>query len=180
MSADNDEDYTHLLVMDLQRRPNYPTVQCVSITNSGIRSVHKGRIKLSRNFRLRPLHLPIYGDERHMYNVIAKCHKFCTSEDRNRATSALNDFVTNALKTHMTLDAIVAAIVEVFPCRVLRNKDFSSQNAPLTKYATKSARFKDLSVMSSSETDQFATTDHNDHDDEPFKELHKTFPQKRG
>ncbi len=175
---ESDADYTHLLVLDLERRPNFPHVQCVSIANSGILTVHKGRLKLSRNFRLRALHLPIYGEETHMYNVIAKCHKNCNSNDRNRATAALNDFVTTGLRTRMTLDAVMASVVEMFPCRVLNNKDFTNHNAPLTKYGASSARFKPLSAISSSETDP-AATDNHDHDND-FEALRKAFPSKKG
>ena len=178
MDRDDDADYTHLLVLDLERRPNFPYVQCVTITNSGIRTVHQGRLKLSRSFRVRPLHLPIYGEETHMYHIIAKCHKNSNANDRNRATAALNDFVTKSLKTHMTLEAAVSSLVEMFPSRVLYNKDYSNQNAPLTKYGASSARFKGLLALSSSETDQLAT-DNNEHDDD-FEALRKAFPPRKG
>ncbi len=177
MSDDHDNLYTHLLLLDLDRRPNYPYVQCVSIENSGIRSVHKGRLKLSRNFRLRAIDLPTYGAERHMYHIVAKCHKDCSTNDRNRACTALNDFVTNALKTHMTIDGVMASIVEIFPSRVLQNKDFQNHNAPLTKYGSSSARFKGLAAISSSETDAMLTTKD---DEEEFQSLKKAFPAKKG
>ncbi len=155
MSEDNEADYDHLLILDLDPRPNYPHVSCVSIENTGIRQVHHGRLKLSKSFRLRPIHLPIYKEKK-MYHVLAKTHKACENYDRNRATTLLNVHVFDCLKSGMIMDAVVASAVENFPCRLLKGKNFGAMNEPLSKYGGTSARHK-APVLSSSETDGFAT-----------------------
>ena len=80
----------------------------------------------------------------------------------------------------MTLDAVVRSIVEMFPSRVLYNKDYSNQNAPLMKYGASLARFQGLLALSSSETDQLATDNNEQEHDEDFAALRKAFPTKRG
>ncbi len=152
---DSDSDYDHLLIFDLSPRPNYPHISCVSIENTGIRKVHHGRLKLSKSFRLRPIQLPIYREKK-LYHVVAKTHKACNTNDRNRANQLANEHVTNCLKTGMTLDAVVASTVENFPCRVLKGKNFGAMNEPLNKYVGTSLRHQPLPI-SSSETDAFAT-----------------------
>ena len=137
--TDNDADYDHLLILDLDPRQNYPYVSCVSVENTGIRDVHKGRLKLTKNFRLRALQLPIYREKK-LYHVIAKTHKACNNNDRNNATAILNEQVSNCLKTGMLMDDVVASIVENFPCRLLKGKNFAAMNEPSSKYAGTSAR----------------------------------------
>ncbi len=151
---DNDADYDHLLVLDLNPRPNYPHISCISIENTGVRNVHHGRLKLSKNFRLRPIQLPIYREKK-FYHILAKTHKACTNDDRHRATTLLNQHVSDCMKTGMTLDASVASVVENYPCRVLKGKNYGAMNEPLSKYGGTSARHQPI-ALSSSETDGFA------------------------
>ena len=151
---DDDKDYDHLLVLDLDPRPNYPHVCCVSIENTGIRDVHHGRLKLSKSFRLRPINLPIYK-EKQLFHIIAKTHKSCNNDDRNRATSLVNEHVFNCLKADMAMDTAVRSIVENFPSRVLKGMNFGAMNEPLSRYTGTSARHQ-LPALSSSETDAFA------------------------
>ncbi len=152
---DDDADYDHLILLDLAPRSNHPHVSCVSIENTGIRQVHQGRLKLSKNFRLRPIQLPIY-QEKALYHIIAKTHKGCDNYDRNRATTLLNVHVFNCMKAGMLMDSIIASTVENFPCRVLKGKNFGSMNEPLSKYGASSARHQPL-ALSSTDTDGFAT-----------------------
>ncbi len=148
---DNEADYDHLLIFDLDPRQNYPYVCCISVENTGIRDVHHGRLKLSKSFRARPLQLPIYKEKK-LYHVIAKTHKACNNNDRNRATSLINAHVFNCLKTGMTVKAAVSSTIENFPSRVLKGKNFGSMNEPLSKYTGTSARHQPPPI-SSSETD---------------------------
>ncbi len=152
---DDENDYDHLLVLDLDPRPSYPHVCCITVENTGIRNVHQGRLKLSKNFRLRPIHLPIYREKK-LYHVIAKTHKSCNSDDRNRATSLVNAHIVNCLKTGMALDTAVKSAVENFPCRVLKGKNFGAMNEPSSRYTGTSARHQ-APILSSSETDAFAS-----------------------
>ena len=151
MATDNDEDYDHLLILDVDPRPNYPYVCCVSVANTGIKGVHHGRLKLSKNFRLRPIELPIYREKK-QFHVIAKTHKSCSSNDRNRATALVNEHISNCVKTGMTMDSTVASTIENYPCRVLKGRNFGAMNEPTSKYIGTSARHMPL-ALSSSETD---------------------------
>ncbi len=153
---DSDKDYDHLLILDLDPRPNYPHVCCVTVENTGIRGVHHGRLKLTKNFRLRPIQLPIYKEKK-LFHVIAKTHKACNNDDRHRATTLVNEHVFNCIKTGMTMDATVASSIENFPCRVLKEKNFAAMNEPVSKYIGTSARHQPL-ALSSSETDATAST----------------------
>ncbi len=155
MADDNESDYDHLLILDLDPRPYYPHVSCISIENTGIRGVHHGRLKLSKSFRLRPIQLPIYKEKK-LYHVIAKTHISCANSDRTRANTLVNEHVSNCIKAGMTMDAAVASTVENFPCRVLKGKNFGAMNEPLSKYGTTSSRHQPL-TLSSSETDAFAS-----------------------
>ncbi len=167
---DDDNYYDYMLILDLDPRPNYPYVCCITIENTGIRDVHHGRLKLSKTFRLRPIQLPIYKEKK-LYHVIAKTHKACSNDDRTRATSLVNEHVLNCLKTGMTMDSAVASTVENFPSRVLKGKNFGSMNEPTSRYVGTSARHQPL-ALSSSETDAFAT------DTLPAKSTKTAFPSK--
>ncbi len=153
---ENDADYDHLLILDLEPRSNYPYVCCVTIANTGIRGVHHGRLKLSKTFRLRPIRLPIYREKK-LFHAIAKTHIACSSDDRNRATCAVNEHVFHCLKTGMTMDVVVASVVENYPSRVLKGKNFAAMNEPSSKYVGTSARHQAL-ALSSSETDALSTS----------------------
>ncbi len=155
MEHERDDDYNYLLILDLDPRNNIPHCSCITIDNTGIRSVHHGRLKLSKNFRLRPIQLPIYREKK-MYHVIAKAHKSCTNDERNRANMLVNEHVSNCLKAGMTMDATVSSTVEKFPCRVLKGRNFGEMNEPLSRYGASSARHKPP-VISSSDTDAFAS-----------------------
>ena len=152
---DSDDNYDHLLLLDVAPRQNYPHVNCITIENTGIRTVHHGRLKLSKSFRLRPIQLPIYREKK-LYHVIAKTHRACNNNDRNRANQLVNEHVTSCLKVGMTMDAVVASAVENFPCRVLKGMNFGAMNEPLNKYVGTSSRHQ-APPLSSSETDGFAT-----------------------
>ncbi len=167
---DDDNYYDYMLILDLDPRPNYPYVCCITIENTGIRDVHHGRLKLSKTFRLRPIQLPIYKEKK-LYHVIAKTHKACSNDDRTRATSLVNEHVLNCLKTGMTMDSAVASTVENFPSRVLKGKNFGSMNEPTSRYVGTSARHQPL-ALSSSETDAFAS------DTLPAKSTKTAFPSK--
>ena len=148
MAGETSHEYDSVLIVDLSPCPNYPHTSYETLQKCGL---DEGKVKLSRNFRLRPLRLPIYEEE-HLYHVIAKIDKRCTTSDKDRAKTAVNNHITNGKKARLTMDAIILSVVEAFPSRVVKGLDFSANNEPMSKYGT-SKRAKVNTQFSSSETE---------------------------
>ncbi len=148
---DDATSYDHVLLLDLDPAPDFPHASHEPIARHGIEEAAGGRLKLSRNFRLRPIKLGIYA-EPHWYHIIAKFDTRCTLSDRIKATRAVNVHIREARKTLHSMDAIVKSVVEQFPCRVVRGLNYEDHNNPTSKFGT-SARRKVNTQFSSSETD---------------------------
>ncbi len=150
--------YDHVLLIDLTPIPPHLHADCYTIKNSGIESVHKGDLKLTRAFRMRPLELPIYEPpDSHLYHVLAKVDSICNNEDRVRAARAVNDYLKEVIRTGETLQAAVESAIDNFPCRVLRGLNFANANEPYTKLGT-SSRYK--KIVSCTDTDNDASVTH--------------------
>ena len=142
--------YSHLVLLDLDPPPNLPHVYCETVERSGVLDVLKGRLKMTPAMRLRPLVLPIY-ETPHTYHILAKVDSDCSLTDRNRATSLIHEYVISGVRAGRTLDAIVRSVVQMFPSRVIKGRNYECNNDPQNRLGT-SARFK-LKTFSSSDTD---------------------------
>ncbi len=143
--------YDRVILIDLQPFPEFPHASCESIDKYDMETVAGGRLKLSRNFRLRPISIKIY-QEPHVYHIVSKVDIRCSNVERARATGAVNAHIRKLKKNMMPMDDIVKSVVETFPARVIRGLNFAENNAPMSKFAT-SARMRPPTQFSSSETD---------------------------
>ncbi len=88
----------------------------------------------------------------------------CNTNDKRRASSAINEFLELAKKAGRNLADVVRDIVDLYPARVLKGFDFTKQNAPQTRLGS-SKRFN--KIVSATETeleDSLPIADGNDKD----------------
>ncbi len=146
---DDSTSYDAVLLVDFDPPPHLPFASYESLAKCGIDTATK--LKLSRNFRLRPQHLPIYENV-HSHHIVAKIDVRCSTNDRQNAARFVNEHIRNALKANMTTDAIILSVVETFPSRVVKGLNYGAMNEPISKFGTSSKRAIPTQ-FSSSETD---------------------------
>ena len=112
--------YDRLLLLDLNPKPDYPHVTCVSYANSGLPVVELESSRFTREFRLTARDLPIYDGPGHVYYVMAKMESDCTAAEEHRATHAINEFVAERRKAGVRLDRLPDEIADNFKSRVQR------------------------------------------------------------
>ncbi len=163
--------YTHLLIFDVAPVAPYLNASCESYSNCGVEKILKGKFKMTKNLRLRPLKLPIYAPpDEHTYHLIAKVDGDCTNDDRTKAVRAVNEYVADLRKANFTIDEIVSAVIEKFPSHVIRGYNFSSKNAP-SSLVPSSSRFRTkLNLVSASDSEALA---------ESLSQPPSAFPRKR-
>ncbi len=153
MESSTSTEYDCVLIVDLDPQPNYPHASVEAMKDCGL---DPNKLKLSRNFRLRAMRLPIYEDE-HLYHVVAKIDKRCSTNDKNNARRSVNEHIANAKRAKLTMDAIMQSVVEAFPSRVVKGLNYDANNEPQSKYGT-SNRLRVNTKFSSSDTDCVAAS----------------------
>ncbi len=153
---DDSTSYDSVIIVDLDPPQNYPHASYDTIDRLGLEK--EGKLKLSRNFRLRAIRLPIY-EHAHFHHVIAKIDTRCTTSDKQNATRSVNEHIRNAKKANMTMDAVLQSVVETFPSRVVKGLNYDAHNEPISKFGTSSRR-KINTQFSSSDTDGVQANHH--------------------
>ncbi len=149
--------YDRVMLLDLNPRPDYPHVVCVSYANSGIPLTELENARFTREFRLSARDLPIYDEDGHVYFLLAKVESDCDARDQHRATQALNDFVTERKKAGLRLDKVPEAVVDGFKSRVQRRIPYVHHDDRAEHPAPRQTGRRKRPVVSSSDPEGLPT-----------------------
>ena len=113
--------YDRVLLLDLYPNSDYPHVTVVSFRNVGIPVPQLEVMKMTRDIRLQPRALPIYGpDDSHVFYIIAKMESDVDRTEEGRAATAVNEFIKEHLRAGIRLVDIPDLVVSNFCGRVQR------------------------------------------------------------
>ncbi len=152
--------YDRVLLLDLYPNSDYPHVTVVSFANTGIPVAQLESMKMTRDVRLQPRDLPIYGDDTHEYYIIAKIESDCDRREEGRASYAVNEFVHEHLRLGIRIQDLPVYIVDNFRGRVQRRVTYVRKSEVDAVHTVAPSSFRKRPMVSSSDPEGLQPVNH--------------------